>query len=83
MTSLYIRDQPSKYLLELATLKKSAIALLKNCAHLPVDPILDCLVGPVTLVKNGVELLVCRDEEDGGIALEKSLFSVARIVEYF
>jgi hypothetical protein len=46
------------------------------CSFIPVDPILDCLVGPVTLVENGIELLVCRDEEDGGIALEKSLFSV-------
>ncbi len=49
---------------------------LKLCTFIPVDPILDCLVGPVSLVENGVKLLVGRDEEDGGIALEKSLFSV-------
>jgi hypothetical protein len=53
---------------------------LKLCSFIPVDPILDCLVGPVTLVEYWVELLVRRDEEDGGIALEKSLFSVHALI---
>ena len=35
----------------------------------PVDPVLDGLVAPVTLVLDGVELLVSADEEDGGVAL--------------
>jgi hypothetical protein len=74
MTSLYMKDQPPKYLLELATLKNQLLHFLKLCTFIPVDPILDCLVGPVTLVENWVELLVCRDEEDGGIALEKRVY---------
>jgi hypothetical protein len=52
------------------------------CTFIPVDPILDCLVGPVTLVENWVELLVCRYEEDGGIALEKSFFRVYAFFQF-
>jgi len=39
--------------------------------RVPVDPILDGLEGPVTLVLDGVVLLVSRQEEDGRVALER------------
>ena len=39
--------------------------------RVPVDPVLDSLVGPVALVEDGVELLVGRDEVNRREALDK------------
>ena len=47
-----------------------SLLLSEENTGVPVDPILDGLVGPVALVLDGVELLVGAQEEDGGISLE-------------